>query len=105
MDYLIAYRLAITPGNYSRLKLLFNLYVNRTVQRQDFVAELNLVNRNGAHVGDVLKSKELPIFNFPTLDSAKYFYKLAPTAGPSCGETGINSLNKNYHVSLEFITK
>ena len=33
-----------------------------------------------------IRSKELPIFNFPTLDSAKYFYKMAATAGPSCGE-------------------
>ena len=35
-----------------------------------------------------IRSKEPPIFNFPTLDSAKYFYKMATTAGPSCGEQG-----------------
>ena len=52
-----------------------------------------------------IKSKEPPIFNFLTLDSAKYFYKLAATAGPSCGEIDINSQNKNCRVSLEFITK
>ena len=33
-----------------------------------------------------IRSKEPPFFNFPTLDSAKYFYKMAATAGPSCGE-------------------
>ena len=43
--------------------------------------------------------------NVPTLDSAKYFYKMAATAGPSCGEMGINSQNKNCGVSLEYITK
>ena len=30
---------------------------------------------------------------------------LAATAGPSCGEIGLNSQNKNWHVSLEYITK
>ena len=40
--------------NYSRLKLLFNLYVKRTVHRQDFVAKLNLVNHNGAPEADIL---------------------------------------------------
>ena len=29
-----------------------------------------------------IRSKEPLIFNFPTLDSAKYFYKMAATAGP-----------------------
>ena len=52
-----------------------------------------------------IRSKEPPIFNFPTLDSAKYFYKMAATAGPSCGEMGLNSQNKNCRVSLEYITK
>ena len=34
--------------------------------------------------------KNLPIFNFPTLSPAKYFYKMAPTAGPSCSEAGMD---------------
>ena len=38
-----------------------------------------------------IRSKEPPIFNFPTPDSAKYFYKMAATAGPGCGEMGLNS--------------
>ena len=52
-----------------------------------------------------IRSKEPPMFNFPTLDSAKYFYKMAATAGPSCGEMDLNSQNKNCRVSLEYITK
>ena len=52
-----------------------------------------------------IRSKEPPIFNFPTLDSAKYFQKMAATTGPSCGEMGLNSQNKNCRVSLEYITK
>ena len=36
-----------------------------------------------------IRSKEPPIFNFPTLDSAKYFYKMAATAGPSCSEIAV----------------
>ena len=52
-----------------------------------------------------IRSKEPPIFNFPTLHSAKYSYKMAATAGPSCGDMGINSQNKNCRVSLEYITK
>ena len=51
-----------------------------------------------------IRSKEPPIFNFATLSSAKYFYKMTSTAGPSCGEMGINSENKNCRVSLEYIT-
>ena len=52
-----------------------------------------------------IRSKEPPIFNFPTLDSAKYFYRMAAAAGPSCGEMGINSQNGSCRVSLEYITK
>ena len=52
-----------------------------------------------------IRSKEPPIFNFPTLDSAKYFYKVAATAGLSCSEMGLNSQNKNCRVSLEYIKK
>ena len=51
-----------------------------------------------------IRSKEPPVFNFPTLDSAKYFYKMAATAGPSCGEMGLNSQNKNCRVPLEYVT-
>ena len=50
-----------------------------------------------------IRSKEPPFFNFPTLDFAKYFYKMAATAGPSCGEMGLNSQNKNCPVSHEII--
>ena len=46
-----------------------------------------------------IRSKEPPIFNFPTLDSAKYFYKMAATAGPSGSDMGLNSQNKNYRFS------
>ena len=52
-----------------------------------------------------IRSKEPPIFNFPALDSAKYLYKMAATAGPGCGEMVLNSQNKNFRVSLEYITK
>ena len=45
-----------------------------------------------------IRSKEPPIFNFAMLDSTKFFYKLAATAGPSCGEMGLNSQNKNCRV-------
>ena len=52
-----------------------------------------------------IRSKEPSIFNFPTLDSAEYFYKMAATAGPNCGEMGLNPQNKNCRVSLEYIAK
>ena len=52
-----------------------------------------------------IRSKEPLIFNFPTLDSAKYFYKMAATAEPSFCEIGLNSQNKNCRVSLENIMK
>ena len=38
-----------------QLKLLFNLYVKRTVHRQNFGTKLNLTNHNGAPVADILK--------------------------------------------------
>ena len=47
-----------------------------------------------------IRSNEPSIFNFPTLDFTKYFYKMAATAGPSCGDMGLNSQNKNCRVSL-----
>ena len=40
---------------FSRLKLLFNFYVKRTVGRQDFGAKFNLTFHNGAPVADILK--------------------------------------------------
>ena len=39
---------------FSRLKLLFNFYVKRTVRRQDFGAKFNLTFHNGAPVADIL---------------------------------------------------
>ena len=53
----------------------------------------------------LIRSKEPPLFNFHTLDSANYFDKKAATAGPSCGEMGLNSQNKNCRVHLEYVTK
>ena len=41
--------------HFSRLKLLFNFYVKRTVHRQDFDAKFNLTYHNGAPVADILK--------------------------------------------------
>ena len=52
-----------------------------------------------------MKIEHVLFLNFPKLDSAKYFHKMAVTAGPSCGEMGLNSQNKNCRVSLEYITK
>ena len=40
---------------FSRLKLLFNFYVKRTVRKQDFGAKFNLTFHNGAPVADILK--------------------------------------------------
>ena len=40
---------------FSRLKLLFNFYVKRTVHRQDFGAKFRLTYHNGASVEDILK--------------------------------------------------
>ena len=37
---------------FSRLKLLFNFYVKRTVHRQDFGAKFNLTYHSGAPVAD-----------------------------------------------------
>ena len=41
---------------FSRLKLLLNFYVKRTVRRQDFGAKFNLTYHNGAGVADILKA-------------------------------------------------
>ena len=40
---------------FSRLKSLFNIYIKRTVHRQDFGAKFNLTCHNGALVEDILK--------------------------------------------------
>ena len=40
---------------FCRLKLLFNIYVKRTVRRPDFGAKFNLTFHNGAPVADILK--------------------------------------------------
>ena len=42
---------------------------------------------------------------FPRSSSAKYFYKMAAIAGPSCSEMGLNFQSKNCRVSLEYITR
>ena len=38
-----------------------------------------------------IRSKELPILNISTLSLPKYFYKMAATAGLSCGELGMKT--------------
>ena len=42
------------PCVFSRLKLLFNFYANKTVRRQDFGAKFN--HHNGAPAAEILKS-------------------------------------------------
>ena len=42
---------------FSRLKLLLNFYVKRTVRRQDFGAKFNLTFHNGAPVADIIKER------------------------------------------------
>ena len=41
------------------------------------------------------QSKEPPTLDFPTLNLAKYFYKMAATAGSSCGEAGFSSSSRS----------
>ena len=36
-----------------------------------------------------IRTKQPPIVNLFTVDIAKYVYKMATTAGPSCGEVGM----------------
>ena len=51
---------------FSRLKLLFNFYVTRTVHRQDFGAKCNFTYHNGAPVTNILKNPSLyTIFKEP----------------------------------------
>ena len=52
-----------------------------------------------------IRSKEPPILNFPMLDIAKYFYKMAAIAGPSCGEVGLKFSKQKLSNFSEFITK
>ena len=47
---------------FSRLKLLFNFYVKRTVRRQDFGAKFNLTYHNGTPVADILKDLEALVY-------------------------------------------
>ena len=51
----------IQSWNYSRLKLLFNFYARRTVQRQDFGAKFKLSYHNGVPVADILYKKRYDI--------------------------------------------
>ena len=54
---------------------------------------------------DPIKSKEPPILNFPTLDPAKYFYKMASTTGCLAGEVSIKFLKQELLKFFEFVTK
>ena len=54
---------------FSRLKLLFNFYVKRTVRRQDSGAKFNLTYHNGAPVADTL-DLTLYILKFVSPDPA-----------------------------------
>ena len=49
--------------------------------------------------------QELPIPNFPTLDLAKYLYKMAATAGSSCGEVGTKFSKQELLKFFELVTK
>ena len=44
---------------FSRLKLLSNIHVKRTVHKQDFGAKFNLAYHNGAHVWDILNCENM----------------------------------------------
>ena len=52
-----------------------------------------------------LDQKNRQCLVFPRSILRNIFYKMASTARPSCSGMGLNSQNKNYHVSLEYITK
>ena len=52
-----------------------------------------------------IRSKEPPILNFPTLDLAKYLYKMAATAGSSCGEEGMKFSKQELLKFFELVTK
>ena len=50
-----------------------------------------------------IRSKEPPILNFPTLDLAKYFYKMAATAGSS--EVGMKFSKQELLKFFELVKK
>ena len=52
-----------------------------------------------------IRSKEPPILNFPTFDLAKYFYKMAATAGFSCGEVAMKFSKQELLKFFELVTK
>ena len=52
-----------------------------------------------------IRSKELPILNFPTFDLAKYFYKMAATAESSCGEVGMKFSRQELWKFFELVMK
>ena len=52
-----------------------------------------------------IRSKEPPILNVPTLNLAEYFYKMAATAGSSCGEAGMKFLKQELLKFFELVTK
>ena len=52
-----------------------------------------------------IRSKEPLILNFATLDLAKYFYRMAATAGYSCGEVGMKFSKQELLKFFEFVTK
>ena len=52
-----------------------------------------------------IRAKEPPIRNFSMLDLAKYFYKMAATAGSSCGEVGMKFSKQELLKFFELIMK
>ena len=48
---------------------------------------------------------KIELIHFPTLDLAKYFYKMAATAGSSCGEVGMKFSKQELLKFFELITK
>ena len=52
-----------------------------------------------------IRSKEPPILNFLTLNLAKYVYKMAATAGSSCGEVGMKFSKQELLKFFELVTK
>ena len=52
-----------------------------------------------------IRSKEPPILNFPTLDLAEYFYKMAATAGSSSSEVGMKFSKQELLKFFDLVTK
>ena len=48
---------------------------------------------------------EPSILNFPTLELAKYIYKMAATAGSSCSEVGMEFSKQELVKFFELVTK